>query len=117
MSSYQWASAQAKRRFREDLLERDGDCCFFCGWKLAFQVPQYHPDEPTIEHLVERVHGGGNGLLNLCLAHRKCNEARKEMYLAEKAQTFGMTPGQVDRFRRENGMYDRFRLDPWRLPL
>ena len=36
------------------------------------------PDAPTIDHVVPYAHGGPFVVWNLLLAHRSCNEARKD---------------------------------------
>lgn len=81
----------AKRRA---LRERDGDRCFYCARVMKFD-PTYrgsarrpwrvHPaEEATVEHLVDRQHGGTNDLGNLVLACKACNNNRNYMSLAEK---------------------------------
>lgn len=58
------------------LLERDGDCCFFCGKPLG--------DDITVEHLVAVAHGGPNHISNLFLAHQHCNKAAGHLSAPEK---------------------------------
>jgi 5-methylcytosine-specific restriction endonuclease McrA len=58
------------------LLERDGDCCFFCGEPLGGDV--------TVEHLVAIAHGGPNHISNLFLAHQACNSAAGHLSAPEK---------------------------------
>ena len=85
-------SAMRGRRTR--LRERDGDLCFYCGSMMLFEPTwrktgsrpfRVHPaNEATVEHLVDRQHGGSNDLTNLVLACKGCNNGRNYMGLAEK---------------------------------
>lgn len=61
---------------KEALLERDGDCCFFCGEKLG--------DDITIEHLIALSRGGQNYLSNMVLAHSECNNKVGNMSISDK---------------------------------
>ena len=71
-------SVRKKRTARlvAQLIERDGDACFFCGKPIG--------DEATIEHLVPVGHGGPSHLSNLALAHRSCNAAAGHLPLMMK---------------------------------
>lgn len=59
-----------------NLLERDGDCCFYCGKPLG--------DDITIEHLIALSSGGRNVLANMVLAHQKCNNEVGNKPISEK---------------------------------
>jgi 5-methylcytosine-specific restriction endonuclease McrA len=50
------------------LLERDGDDCWLCGHPLDGNM--------SLDHVIPRSRGGGNGLDNLRLAHVECNNRR-----------------------------------------
>lgn len=63
-----------KDRIKEDLIERDGKLCFFCG-KDGFM---------TIEHLLPVADGGNNNMKNLCLACKSCNVSVGNMSIIEK---------------------------------
>lgn len=63
---------------RKSLLKRDGDACWFCGDAMG--------DDCTIEHLIPRVAGGTNALVNLALAHRLCNQRADDWPLARKLE-------------------------------
>nr|WP_294170414.1 HNH endonuclease [uncultured Sphingomonas sp.] len=58
---------------------RDGEVCWLCGGKLDFAAPPGSRKAPTLEHLVAKANGGGNGLDNLVLTHPGCNK-----HLADK---------------------------------
>lgn len=58
------------------LLERDGNCCFFCRDQLG--------DDITVEHLVAIAHGGPNHISNLFLAHAECNQRAGHLAAPEK---------------------------------
>lgn len=66
-----------RRRIVRILLARDGDRCFWCNVRFRGDVL------PTIEHLLPRSEGGGNGLDNLALACHWCNQKRGVMPVAE----------------------------------
>lgn len=60
------------------LLNRDGECCFYCGFP-------FEPDNPpTLEHLLSIKDGGNNNLANLALAHEECNREAGSLPLVEK---------------------------------
>ena len=48
------------------ILDRDGDCCFYCGKPLEGDI--------TLEHLIPLSAGGKNTLSNMVLAHEECNQ-------------------------------------------
>lgn len=60
------------------LLNRDGECCFFCGNELAGDI--------TIEHLVPISHGGPNHVSNFFLAHALCNREAGHLSAPEKVK-------------------------------
>ena len=45
--------------------------CLICNGPLRFDAET--GTGATVEHIVPRTHGGGNGLRNLGVAHRRCN--------------------------------------------
>lgn len=72
------------RRFRNQLIERDGDKCHYCNNKMVLPPSE---DEKrrllrpkhmmTIEHIVSRVHGGSRtDIRNMVLACYDCNHSR-----------------------------------------
>lgn len=61
---------------KEQILERDGDRCFFCGEKLGNDI--------TIEHLISLSSGGIDRISNMVLAHKKCNQLAGNMTVVEK---------------------------------
>lgn len=50
---------------KRQLLERDGNLCFYCWKPLGEDI--------TLEHLIPLTSGGQNNLYNMVLAHDKCN--------------------------------------------
>ena len=66
------------KRQKSFLLERDGDCCFFCGNELG--------DDITVEHLISLSSGGKNTLSNMVLAHEACNQQVSNKPIFEKVQ-------------------------------
>ena len=75
-------SNKAKR-----LLKRDGRECFYCGIHLK-------DEEITIEHVLNKTHGGNGNMNNLVLSHMICNHAAGEMSIADKVR-------MRDRLRKE----------------
>jgi hypothetical protein len=69
---------QRSQSIRTRLLARDGDECWFCGDALG--------EDCTIEHLIPRVAGGTNALVNLALAHGACNRKADDWPLARKLE-------------------------------
>lgn len=58
------------------LIARDGLTCFYCEHELLDPRREHFPEAtwwPTLDHLLPRSAGGGNGLDNLVLACRGCN--------------------------------------------
>lgn len=83
---------------RKALLERDGDACFYCGEQMRFEPSfrktwrgtefRVHPaDEATIEHLLDKQHGGTDDLSNLVLSCKRCNNGRNYMTLEQKMES------------------------------
>ncbi len=58
----------------EQVRARDGDACWLCSGRLDFAAPPNSRKAPTLEHLVAKAKGGGNGLDNLVLTHPGCNK-------------------------------------------
>lgn len=79
-----WAGkAKPKKRFggskrKRQLLDRDGDECFYCGGSLESDV--------TEEHLVAVNQGGPDRLENLVLAHFECNQEAGNLPVIEKVR-------------------------------
>lgn len=72
---------RTKKRSQKDkcidqLIERDGADCFFCGLPLN--------DDITIEHLLSIVHGGTDRIENKALAHGLCNKEADILSVAGK---------------------------------
>lgn len=61
---------------RRQLLDRDGDNCFYCGRELGADM--------TVEHLVSVNQGGPDRLENLVPAHQRCNQEAGNMAVMEK---------------------------------
>ena len=83
LSDAQWEAGKimAKKRTsspkrKKELLLRDGDLCFYCGFSLKSNI--------TEEHLVSVSQQGYNRLDNIVLAHVKCNSLAGSMSLIEK---------------------------------
>ena len=60
----------------ERLAERDGWVCWLCGGEIDPGAPTGSPWRGTADHLVPRSRGGSSELVNLRLAHRRCNMRR-----------------------------------------
>lgn len=64
------------RKRKQQLLDRDGDMCFYCDEALGEDI--------TIEHLLSITRGGPNYLSNMVLAHEACNKEVDNMTVSEK---------------------------------
>ena len=65
-------------RHREQILERDGGDCWFCGKAMG--------SDCTLEHLLPRAHGGTHNLANLVLAHAACNHKAADSSISAKVE-------------------------------
>lgn len=63
--------AQPVGMLRQLAEAQDGDCSL-CGKPLDFTASPNNPHQPTFEHVVPRIMGGGNHG-NRLAAHRRCN--------------------------------------------
>lgn len=79
---------KASQSIRTKLLKRDGDGCWFCGVPMG--------EDCTIEHLIPRVAGGTNSIVNLALAHRLCNQRADDWPLARKLELRAELRASVD---------------------
>lgn len=64
------------KKYRVQLLKRDGGKCFCCGLPMGEDV--------TVEHLIPLTAGGKNILSNMALMHYHCNDALGHKPLFEK---------------------------------
>jgi 5-methylcytosine-specific restriction endonuclease McrA len=58
-----------RRRLIAAIRKRDGTSCWICGRPCR-------DEETTLDHVVPKSKGGGNGLTNLRIAHQCCNNRR-----------------------------------------
>lgn len=63
---------------KAQLLERDGDLCFFCNEHLGEDI--------TLEHLISLTKGGKDNLENSVLAHEECNLKAGNLPIFEKVK-------------------------------
>lgn len=63
------------KRKRQQLIERDGMDCHYCGVKMRLPIANGRAFrfQATIEHIVPRSKGGSSDLYNLVLACNQCN--------------------------------------------
>ncbi len=78
----QWIASKNYQAFekpevREQLLERDGENCFYCKKHMQ-------EDEITIEHILSVLHGGNDNIANLALTHKSCNLLAGSLPIVEK---------------------------------
>ncbi len=72
-----YKKSKGRKALRKILLKRDGDLCHWCKKPIEFSFEDNHPLSCSIEHIKRRCEGGSvNGLDNLALAHKVCNETR-----------------------------------------
>ena len=69
--------ARNRRRRRARLYEMQGGLCAICGGPMpAPGTRRGHKRPATLDHKIPFSWGGSNGLWNLQLAHRRCNERK-----------------------------------------
>lgn len=68
---------QGSKKKRE-LLDRDGDQCFYCGFPLGSDI--------TLEHLVAVNQGGPDRIENMVLAHERCNQEAGNLSVMDKVR-------------------------------
>ena len=64
------------RRRRRKLADMQDNLCFFCETPLVFSDETKDPNGPLVasdDHFFSRSQGGGGGVANIVIAHRKCN--------------------------------------------
>lgn len=61
---------------RRAVYGRDQYMCHLCGHAVRMDVEHAHPWSATLDHLIPRSAGGGDGQENLACAHRWCNSVR-----------------------------------------
>lgn len=66
-----------------ELRARDGPLCWLCARPFAPAATRLGR-RPSLEHLVPRRHGGGDGLDNLVLCHVGCNRHLGDRPLEKK---------------------------------
>lgn len=62
-----------KREAKVLLMWAQGGVCAHCERPFPETFAPNAQDSPTIDHVLPRCIGGGNGLANLLLKHRSCN--------------------------------------------
>jgi HNH endonuclease len=75
-----------RKTVKEELLKRDGDCCFYCGHRFNYYMGKISMPDVTLEHLIPVSSGGTNLISNLVLCHKQCNEGVGNLPLAEKVK-------------------------------
>jgi HNH endonuclease len=72
-----------------DIWERDGGRCVWCSAEVW-------PSDRTVEHLLPRSRGGGDGAHNLLPACRACNRARRSQSAVAYARARARAGRAVD---------------------
>lgn len=72
----QAVSSAVSKRVRDQVLARDGLDCRYCGRALRRQAGSGDPLRVTLDHIVPRSDGGGNGPDNLVVCCQTCNSAK-----------------------------------------
>lgn len=66
-----------RKRYRRWVLlllaERDGPSCCRCGLTVDLDAEPNAPDGPSLDHITPLVAGGTHELLNIAIAHQRCN--------------------------------------------
>ncbi len=74
-----------KQKQIEMLIAEDGEDCRYCRKRVRknFVGHDYADNDATIDHIIPRSKGGTNDRKNLCLACRRCNNAKGDRDLAD----------------------------------
>ncbi len=94
--SYSWANDAAWRARRlgctevdvfeaTQVFERDGWTCYLCNRPVGLEVDIFHPDSPTVDHVVPLTKGGAHALHNVRCAHLGCNSRKADRLLTAVA--------------------------------
>lgn len=76
----QW---QPSKKFRQEIYDRDGNACVYCG----------ATEDLTLDHKVPEMHGGDHSPDNLQTACRRCNAKKRDLTHEEYiARNGGVTP-------------------------
>lgn len=104
--SLEHGGSRQRRAVRAALVARDGNLCHLCGGPVNLELPPEHELGPTIDHVRPRALGGGDGLDNLKLAHKRCNQDRDVKPVRERRQprAHPVVPrGMHPKFRKRKG--------------
>lgn len=63
---------------RQRIGDRDGWICWICHLPVDPALKNPHPHRASLDHIIEKQHGGSDGDHNLRLAHAACNRRRRE---------------------------------------
>jgi 5-methylcytosine-specific restriction endonuclease McrA len=64
------------KRVVQELIDRDGTKCHYCGCELVFKYSGYVENGYSIDHVKAKAMGGSEDLDNLLLACRSCNSRK-----------------------------------------
>lgn len=87
--SYNWAYDAARRARlagatvvelfdRLEVFERDDWTCAICREPVDRDASPFHPDSPTVDHVVPLSRGGEHTLANAQCAHLRCNSIKSD---------------------------------------
>jgi hypothetical protein len=88
VKSVLYLNSEVREQYVSQLLERDGNGCFYCGLPLmspksaAFKKAKHnssdYPNFPTLDHFEPKSRAGENGIDNYVLACLPCNRAKAD---------------------------------------
>lgn len=76
------AMSKQRNKTRKELLQRDGDTCYYCP-KQCHRKDPLHKDYATIDHKIPKSKGGLSTSDNLVIACLECNQAKGDMTAEE----------------------------------
>jgi 5-methylcytosine-specific restriction endonuclease McrA len=91
-----------KKRYFELLFEREQGKCFWCERKVIhYNDPsgKQESDQATLDHLINKVYGGGNNRRNLVLSCYRCNHKRGNTPLKTWIKKLNFNVIKVERIR------------------
>lgn len=84
-------NSRKRRRLIAEIIERDGDLCFYCGCEMT-SLDHTKTNFLTLEHVIAKSEGGPDYIDNLVVACRQCNANRGPSHFRPFCESLGM-PG------------------------
>jgi endogenous inhibitor of DNA gyrase (YacG/DUF329 family) len=63
---------------RDEIFRRDDWTCYLCKEPVNRKASPFHPDSPTIDHIMPLSKGGEHSKRNAATAHLRCNSIKQD---------------------------------------